>query len=476
MPDPLLNTLMRTPAATPAGRHPRDAGDADAFAADSFSQTLEKRMNSSARPPAGAGDTASRPPPERAQRQASASEHPNAKPPNDAAAADGTRDARETAERDASPTGNAAAAPGEPESDTGAIPSSPAASDSDRHVAAADADAAVTAADAAPPSVDPSLAATLAGLMPNVAALPAITAAVARDGVDVSVDASASASVRGNLVTADAALDDGPGTGGSLLEKLIEKIGGKTMAGATGRVDAASDDSRGDRLGALAARSWRAPVEPADAKPAAIAKPAAEAPAVRAAPQLAGAAMIAGTPAAASAPPHPDAQTMGLHAAGAAAPLRGEQLPIPQLPVHTPAGQRIWAEDVGAKMMWMVGRNESKAELILTPPHLGKLEVSIHVSGDQTVAHFVAATSAARAALEEAMPRLREMMQQAGVALGQTNVSTSGDPRAGRDDGSGGRRGARSGGIGFGALDAIQGTPLPTAWSRVGAGMVDTFA
>jgi flagellar hook-length control protein FliK len=144
----------------------------------------------------------------------------------------------------------------------------------------------------------------------------------------------------------------------------------------------------------------------------------------------------------------------------------------PQLTVATPAGQSAWADEVGSRVLWMVGRAESKAELVLTPPHLGKVEVSINLNGDQTTAQFVAATQSARDALEQAMPKLREILAQSGISLGQANVSTSGEQQASGDDR--GQRGGR-GGIGQNDMDAGGAAPA-TRWVRQIEGLVDTFA
>lgn len=111
---------------------------------------------------------------------------------------------------------------------------------------------------------------------------------------------------------------------------------------------------------------------------------------------------------------------------------------LPQLPIASPSGRQAWSEEVGNQVRWMLGRAESRAELVLTPPSLGKLEVSISLSGDQATAQFVASTQAARDALEQAMPKLREILEQAGLALGQADVSTSEDRgAAGGEQGSG---------------------------------------
>lgn len=155
--------------------------------------------------------------------------------------------------------------------------------------------------------------------------------------------------------------------------------------------------------------------------------------------------------------------------AGTRHPTAGQPA-VAQLPVNTPAGQAAFADDVGDRVVWMLGRAESKAELVLTPPTLGKVEVSINLSGDQTTAQFVASSQAARDALEQAMPRLREVLQQAGISLGQTSVGTSGDQQAAQDDG--GRRG-RSGGTA--AVGGGEGGGA-SRWIRQSEGIVDTFA
>lgn len=144
----------------------------------------------------------------------------------------------------------------------------------------------------------------------------------------------------------------------------------------------------------------------------------------------------------------------------------------PQLPVATPAGETGWAEDVGDQVRWMLGRAESKAELVLTPPNMGKLEVSISLNGDQTTAQFIASSQAARDALERAMPQLREALQQAGIMLGDANVSTSGQGRDG--EGREHRGGGGGRGEGAGAEGGVSGGG--GVWLKQQQGMVDTFA
>lgn len=167
----------------------------------------------------------------------------------------------------------------------------------------------------------------------------------------------------------------------------------------------------------------------------------------------------------------------GLHTHGAMHLLRhapATQAATPQLPVHTPAGQQAWAEDVGNQVRWMLGRAESKADLVLTPPNLGKLEVSINLNGDQTTAQFIASSQAARDALERAMPQLREVLQQAGIMLADANVSTSQHGASGEGQDGHERTGARGEATIAGeAGGSASGTGV---WLRQQQGMVDTFA
>lgn len=161
----------------------------------------------------------------------------------------------------------------------------------------------------------------------------------------------------------------------------------------------------------------------------------------------------------------------GLHFAAAVnhRSTAAQQPAVPQLPVNTPAGQAAFADDVGDRVMWMLGRAESKAELVLTPPTLGKVEVTINLSGDQTTAQFVVSSQAARDALEQALPKLREILQQSGISLGQTSVGTSGEQQAGGNEG--GQRGRSGGG---GGIEAAEGATAQR-WIRQSDGMVDTF-
>ncbi|WP_223246875.1 flagellar hook-length control protein FliK [Sulfuriferula thiophila] len=95
--------------------------------------------------------------------------------------------------------------------------------------------------------------------------------------------------------------------------------------------------------------------------------------------------------------------------------------------VGTPA----WDQALGQKIVWMVGGATQTASISLNPPDLGPLQVVLNVTNDQASATFIAAQPEVRQAIEAAMPKLREMMSDAGIQLGQANVSADNSSQQG---------------------------------------------
>ncbi|GGA78106.1 hypothetical protein GCM10011369_20010 [Neiella marina] len=78
---------------------------------------------------------------------------------------------------------------------------------------------------------------------------------------------------------------------------------------------------------------------------------------------------------------------------------------------------------LGQRLMMMMDKQMQQAEIQLDPPELGSLMVRVQVQNDQAQVSFVAQSAQARDAIEQAIPRLREMMQQQQLELTQANVS-----------------------------------------------------
>jgi flagellar hook-length control protein FliK len=98
--------------------------------------------------------------------------------------------------------------------------------------------------------------------------------------------------------------------------------------------------------------------------------------------------------------------------------------PALELSVEIRLGQAAWRDEVGQKLTWMVSHNRQQADLVLNPPQLGRIEITLSLDGNQASASFTSPHAAVREALENSMTRLREILADAGVALGQTHVGS----------------------------------------------------
>ncbi|CAL62032.1 putative flagellar hook-length control protein FliK [Herminiimonas arsenicoxydans] len=136
-------------------------------------------------------------------------------------------------------------------------------------------------------------------------------------------------------------------------------------------------------------------------------------------------------------------------------------------------GSPGWDQALGQKVVWMIQGAQQTATLTLNPPDLGPMQVTLNVSNNQATANFTAHQPEVRQALEAAMPRLREMLNDAGIQLGQSSVS-AGSPNQQQTSGEqqqGGRQASRNDNA-VEPVIHVSHVPLPSS----GSGMVDTFA
>jgi flagellar hook-length control protein FliK len=91
-------------------------------------------------------------------------------------------------------------------------------------------------------------------------------------------------------------------------------------------------------------------------------------------------------------------------------------------PVHQPVGSAAWADEIGTRVVMMTESGNHTASLKLSPDHLGPLEINITVRDDKASVWFGAAHADTRAAIETALPRLREMFEAQGLSLADAGV------------------------------------------------------
>ncbi|MEC4726506.1 flagellar hook-length control protein FliK [Shewanella sp. D64] len=75
------------------------------------------------------------------------------------------------------------------------------------------------------------------------------------------------------------------------------------------------------------------------------------------------------------------------------------------------------------QLITMVSQGIQHAEIRLDPPELGQLMVRIQVQGDQTQVQFQVAQHQTRDLIEQAIPRLKELLSEQGLQLTDSQVS-----------------------------------------------------
>jgi flagellar hook-length control protein FliK len=121
----------------------------------------------------------------------------------------------------------------------------------------------------------------------------------------------------------------------------------------------------------------------------------------------------------------------------------------------------------------MVNQNVQQAEIKLTPPNLGPLEIKISMQNDQTNVTFIAAQAPTREALESSIPRLREMFGEINLNLANVDVGHQQAGEPGRD----GAADRHDNGTASGH-EASQSWSADSASGRImtGDGLLDTYA
>lgn len=71
----------------------------------------------------------------------------------------------------------------------------------------------------------------------------------------------------------------------------------------------------------------------------------------------------------------------------------------------------------------MLSINNKEAEVRLDPPEMGSMHIRIRSDAEQAQINFVVQNQQAKEALEQSMPRLRELLMQQGLELGESTIS-----------------------------------------------------
>ena len=144
--------------------------------------------------------------------------------------------------------------------------------------------------------------------------------------------------------------------------------------------------------------------------------------------------------------------------------------------VDVPVGADEWGEKVMGKLAWLTASQMSVAEIHVTPPDLGPLEVRVQVQNDQATVTVHTSTPAVREQLELHGHRLRDMLNEQGLSLDGFDVSDSADrDNSGRND-EGDESGSNGTGQGLAAGDADTDTSEMTELDLSWKGELDVYA
>jgi len=140
-----------------------------------------------------------------------------------------------------------------------------------------------------------------------------------------------------------------------------------------------------------------------------------------------------------------------------------------------------FADAFSERVTWLVREGLQGAELTLNPQELGPIRIELAIDGDAASIGVIAANAETRGAIEQALPRLREMLSAQGLQLGGTMVD-AGSGRASQGDG--GRDGSRGRGARAEGRDGIASRlgsdglePTTVLSARAArAGRIDVFA
>ena len=82
-----------------------------------------------------------------------------------------------------------------------------------------------------------------------------------------------------------------------------------------------------------------------------------------------------------------------------------------------------WGDELGNRIVWMIHQDVQSASIKLNPPHLGPLEVNVSLANNQVDVSFSSHHASVKEALDASIPKLREMLGDNGLQLGDANVT-----------------------------------------------------
>ncbi|MEM6511624.1 MAG: flagellar hook-length control protein FliK [Pseudomonadota bacterium] len=90
--------------------------------------------------------------------------------------------------------------------------------------------------------------------------------------------------------------------------------------------------------------------------------------------------------------------------------------------IRTTVNDPAWSERLGERVLMMANNKLQNAELRLSPADMGPLRIRMSLEDNAATINFVAQHSGTREVIEAALPRLRALLEEQGINLGQASV------------------------------------------------------
>lgn len=122
------------------------------------------------------------------------------------------------------------------------------------------------------------------------------------------------------------------------------------------------------------------------------------------------------------------------------------------------------SDQVAERVQMMMSKNLKHVDIRLDPPELGRMQIRMSLNNDSATVHFTVQNQQTRDMVDQAMPRLREMLSQQGIQLADTSVQQQGQQQRHASSGSGTGGSGNSASNGSGDVDSVEnGTSVEVA-------------
>ncbi|WP_432471983.1 flagellar hook-length control protein FliK [Amphritea sp. HPY] len=145
---------------------------------------------------------------------------------------------------------------------------------------------------------------------------------------------------------------------------------------------------------------------------------------------------------------------------------------VPTLPNGVKPGMPAWNQAINERIMMLSSQNGRFVEIQLDPPELGSLQVKLQLKNDQVSVVFNTPHGSVREALEQGMPKLREMFEEQGLNLADSSVEDQGAGQSGADQEGESQQAASS----YGEFDSGSAAESVTGVEQASLSLVDYYA